>query len=437
MRAVLEARRKAALVRVEELEAELHRVRADLADAEEVLRRRVIGLEQYLEALAEEEAPAVAAGAVSRRRPVGPRRAVPHRENATGLEDLSVDYQAVMTAAAEAGGDGLGARRAAVVLGWDSASASRVEGARARLKRLVERGWLVETKPGRFTLPTGQKTDGAVRRGGGCAARASTSASGAPGAVPALQVFRTESLVGSQLLRLLAQLARRGPGGAHGPLDVGERDDVDVVGVPAGRTMRRATRRALIWRWVSPAQASAVAVSASITAIGRRSSTARRRSASASAVARSASASTACLRRRCSAASASRRSASASASAVAAFFLSSAARRRAAAASFDSGASSSATSARSACARVSSAHVRANSARACAVTACASAAAVPVSARLLNVAARAVAQDLKPRGRQRATPACSMRASARILSTEPRTSGQGLRWCSGGSYAST
>lgn len=72
-----------------------------------------------------------------------------------------------MTAAAETGGDGLGARRAAVVLGRDSASASRVEGARARLKRLVERGWLVETKPGRFTLPTGQQTDGAVRRGGG------------------------------------------------------------------------------------------------------------------------------------------------------------------------------------------------------------------------------------------------------------------------------
>ncbi|BFO15285.1 hypothetical protein SHKM778_16730 [Streptomyces sp. KM77-8] len=48
--------------------------------------------------------------------------------------------------------DGLGARRAAVVLGWDSASASRVEGARARLKRLVERGWLVEAKPGRYGL---------------------------------------------------------------------------------------------------------------------------------------------------------------------------------------------------------------------------------------------------------------------------------------------
>lgn len=83
---------------------------------------------------------------VSRRKPVGPRRAVSHRENADGVGDLSVDYQALMAAALDAGADGLGARRAAVALGRDSASASRVEGARARLKRLVERGWLVEEK---------------------------------------------------------------------------------------------------------------------------------------------------------------------------------------------------------------------------------------------------------------------------------------------------
>ncbi|MFJ3899917.1 hypothetical protein [Streptomyces sp. NPDC090083] len=167
MRAVLETRRKTAAVRVEELEAELERVRADLVDAEEVLKLRTIGLEQYLEALAEEEQPAETVVGPSPGKPVGPRRAVPYRESAVGAEDLSVDYQALMAAAAEAGNDGLGARRAAVVLGWDSASASRVEGARARLKRLVERGWLVETKPGRFTLPTERQADGAVRPGGG------------------------------------------------------------------------------------------------------------------------------------------------------------------------------------------------------------------------------------------------------------------------------
>jgi hypothetical protein len=110
MRAVLEARQKAAAVLVEELEAELERVREALTEAEEVFRRRVIGLEQYLEALAEEDAPAVAV--VSQRKPVGPRRAVPHRDDAAGTEMLSVDYQALMAAALEAGTDGLGARGA-------------------------------------------------------------------------------------------------------------------------------------------------------------------------------------------------------------------------------------------------------------------------------------------------------------------------------------
>ncbi|MEU1854438.1 hypothetical protein ABZ499_35695 [Streptomyces sp. NPDC019990] len=167
MRAVLEGRQKAAAVRVKELEAELERVRAALADAEEVLRRRVIGLEQYLEALAEEGAPAEVIGAVPRRKPVGPRRAVPHRQNATGIEELSPDYQALMAAAVDAAGGGLGARRAAVVLGWDSASASRVEGARARLKRLVERGWLVEVNPGRFMPPSPERSAGAGRPDGG------------------------------------------------------------------------------------------------------------------------------------------------------------------------------------------------------------------------------------------------------------------------------
>ncbi|EFE68683.1 conserved hypothetical protein [Streptomyces viridosporus ATCC 14672] len=70
-RAVWEARQKAAAVLVEDLEAELERVRAALTEAEEVLRRRVIGLEQYLEALTEADAPAVAV--VSQRKPVGPR----------------------------------------------------------------------------------------------------------------------------------------------------------------------------------------------------------------------------------------------------------------------------------------------------------------------------------------------------------------------------
>ncbi|MFD5715231.1 hypothetical protein ACFWHW_33520 [Streptomyces pharetrae] len=69
-------------------------MRTALADAEEVHRRRVIGLEQYLEALTEEDAPVDVTGEVSGREPVGPRRAVPQRRQATKVAELSPDYQA-------------------------------------------------------------------------------------------------------------------------------------------------------------------------------------------------------------------------------------------------------------------------------------------------------------------------------------------------------
>ncbi|CAL9338158.1 hypothetical protein [Streptomyces sp. enrichment culture] len=167
MRAALETRQRDAAARVEELEAEPARVRTALVEAEEVLRRRVIGLKQYLEALAEAGAPTVVTDGTPPRKPVGPRRTVPHRQDAAGTEVLSVDHQALITAAPEAGADGVGARRVAVVvLGWDSASASHAEEARTRLKRLVERGWPTVDKSGRFTLPAPGQA-GAGRRDGG------------------------------------------------------------------------------------------------------------------------------------------------------------------------------------------------------------------------------------------------------------------------------
>ncbi|WP_420802964.1 hypothetical protein [Streptomyces murinus] len=86
MRAVLETRRKSAAVRLEELEAELGGVAGGLDEPEEVLRLRTTGPEQYLEALAEEEQPAGTVVGPSPSKPVGPRRAVPHRENAAEVE---------------------------------------------------------------------------------------------------------------------------------------------------------------------------------------------------------------------------------------------------------------------------------------------------------------------------------------------------------------
>lgn len=159
MRAVLESREKAALVRVEELRAEFERVRTALAEAEEVLNHRVIGLEQYLEALAEQgvsadEEPdgAGAAGAEVEEPVVAPRRTVARKEDGVPVDVLGADYRRIMAVLGQAG-DSLTARQTAVALGWDSSVPSRVEGARGKLKRLVERGWLVEDRPGRFTVP--------------------------------------------------------------------------------------------------------------------------------------------------------------------------------------------------------------------------------------------------------------------------------------------
>jgi hypothetical protein len=79
---------------------------------------------------------------------------VTRKESGVSVETLGLDYQRIMAAVDSSGGMGLTARQVAAHLGWDTALASRVEGARGRLKRLVERGWLREEAPGLFTLPS-------------------------------------------------------------------------------------------------------------------------------------------------------------------------------------------------------------------------------------------------------------------------------------------
>ncbi|MEU9063393.1 hypothetical protein AB0D13_32140 [Streptomyces sp. NPDC048430] len=182
MRAVMESRERAALARVEELRAEFERVRAALADAEEVLNRRVIGLEEYLETLTQLEGPEPAepaeASGPSEPEPVREpvvddaaapstaraRRMVARRKDGVEVDVLGPDYRRIMAVFEKAGGDGLSARQVAVGLGWDVSVPARVEGARGRLKRLVERGWLAESRPGIFTLP---ERVSAVAAGGG------------------------------------------------------------------------------------------------------------------------------------------------------------------------------------------------------------------------------------------------------------------------------
>ncbi|MFF5977012.1 hypothetical protein ACFY7C_36510 [Streptomyces sp. NPDC012769] len=75
------------------------------------------------------------------------------------LAVLAPDYQRLVgmleaeaeaEAETEAGGSGLWARELAARLGLETVSA-KVEGVRSKVKRLVERGWLAEERPGVFT----------------------------------------------------------------------------------------------------------------------------------------------------------------------------------------------------------------------------------------------------------------------------------------------
>ncbi|MFE2267661.1 hypothetical protein ACFXB4_00280 [Streptomyces lavendulae] len=68
------------------------------------------------------------------------------------VEELREEAERVLAelAEAEAGGSGLRARGLAGWLGLGSVLA-KVVGVRSKVKRLVERGWLAEERPGVFT----------------------------------------------------------------------------------------------------------------------------------------------------------------------------------------------------------------------------------------------------------------------------------------------
>ncbi|MFF9504925.1 hypothetical protein [Streptomyces sp. NPDC014656] len=106
-----ESRERAALARVEELRAEFERVRAVLADAEAVLDRRVIGLEEYLETLTQLRGPEPAeASGPSEPEPVcepvvddaaapstaRARRVVARRKDGAEVDILGPDYRRIM-----------------------------------------------------------------------------------------------------------------------------------------------------------------------------------------------------------------------------------------------------------------------------------------------------------------------------------------------------
>ncbi|MFJ2033369.1 hypothetical protein [Streptosporangium sp. NPDC087985] len=79
-------------------------------------------------------------------------RLIPFRHEATGVHTLPADYQALLSAV-RAGDGPLPCKTICEQLGL-STEPGQVEGVRAKLKRLVERGWLRKSPSGAF-LPLG------------------------------------------------------------------------------------------------------------------------------------------------------------------------------------------------------------------------------------------------------------------------------------------
>ncbi|MFI0243177.1 hypothetical protein [Streptomyces sp. NPDC016845] len=153
----LEAREAAARRRVEELRSEIAELTLRLEAAQEDLSRWEITRETVTKVLAELSAAEPDAEAKA---PVEPElKSPPHgagvvmvppwREGlaATVLPDV---YRDIMEVLADAPGP-LQAKQIVPRIGLP-ATAGKIEGTRAKLKRLVERGWLIENAPGRFAL---------------------------------------------------------------------------------------------------------------------------------------------------------------------------------------------------------------------------------------------------------------------------------------------
>jgi hypothetical protein len=148
---LLEERERAALARAEELRVELERLQAAVAEAEEAARRAAVAREEVVEALA--AAPAVSdAEAVEAVDGAASRVEVPRWQQGLDRSVLPPECARIVALVQEdaaGGGDGVRARAMREHLGW-SASDARDQAARFRAKRLVERGWLTEGRPGLF-----------------------------------------------------------------------------------------------------------------------------------------------------------------------------------------------------------------------------------------------------------------------------------------------
>ncbi|WP_329596005.1 hypothetical protein OIE43_00285 [Streptomyces pseudovenezuelae] len=155
----LQAREAAARQRVEELQAEAAELAVRLERARADLSRLEITRETVMEVLAELSAADVAPEVEAHDAPEPRETPVPHGNGVMAVPPwreglvagvLPDVYRDIVEIVADAPGP-LQAKQIVPRIGLEATTA-KIEGTRGKLKRLVERGWLAEDTPGRFTL---------------------------------------------------------------------------------------------------------------------------------------------------------------------------------------------------------------------------------------------------------------------------------------------
>ncbi|MFE4514036.1 hypothetical protein ACFRMQ_07540 [Kitasatospora sp. NPDC056783] len=158
---LLEQRELTARRRVDELREEADRIHAELDMAEREWKEWVVARSRVGEVLASGEAagedlPAPAGQRVrsEQAHAAKSKSVVPVWRAGLSWSALSVDYQRILRALADRDRLGQGpltCQEMAVRFGLDPVP-GKVEALRSKAKRLVARGWVVESAPGRFTL---------------------------------------------------------------------------------------------------------------------------------------------------------------------------------------------------------------------------------------------------------------------------------------------
>jgi hypothetical protein len=151
----LEAREAAARARVEALEAEIVELTARLGSEREAWSRLRITRETVAEVIMDLGGPGTTAPVAGGSEPEPGVRVVgaimvPHWREGLPVDVLPDVYRDIVEVVTDAAKP-LQAKQIVPRIGLPAVTA-KIEGTRGKLKRLVERGWLVEDQPGQFAV---------------------------------------------------------------------------------------------------------------------------------------------------------------------------------------------------------------------------------------------------------------------------------------------